>query len=87
MALKKDFAFNTKYGVSATVTDCYIKVERVEASKVLGNATVAFYKDDKSALLEEARYEFPVNLEGDNFIAQAYTHLKTLPEFADAVDC
>jgi hypothetical protein len=29
---------------------------------------------------------FP-SLEGNNFIAQAYEHLKTLPEFEGAEDC
>jgi hypothetical protein len=29
----------------------------------------------------------PYSLDGVNPIAQAYEHLKTLPEFADAVDC
>jgi hypothetical protein len=27
------------------------------------------------------------SLDGDNSIRQAYLHLKTLPEFANAVDC
>jgi len=27
------------------------------------------------------------DLDGENPIKQAYIHLKTLPEFADAVDC
>ena len=87
MALKKDFSFDTKYGVSATVPGCYIKVASVEASKETGVASVSFYRGNKSELLEEARYQFQVDLEGENFIAQAYDYLKTLPEFSDATDC
>jgi hypothetical protein len=30
---------------------------------------------------------FTHNLAGKNFIAQAYDHMKTLPEFAGATDC
>lgn len=87
MALKKNFAFDTKYGVQAVVSECYIKVDRVETSKRNCTATVAFYQSDKSVLLEELRYEFPPILDGENFIAQAYAHLKTLPEFAGVIDC
>jgi hypothetical protein len=32
-------------------------------------------------------YSFAPDLNGKNFIAQAYEHLKTLPEFAGATDC
>lgn len=32
-------------------------------------------------------FDFSVDLEGPNPIKQAYLHLKTLPEFADAIDC
>jgi hypothetical protein len=31
--------------------------------------------------------DFIPDMEGGNFIKQAYLYLKTLPEFADAVDC
>jgi hypothetical protein len=30
---------------------------------------------------------FVPDLDGSNFIKQAYMHIKTLPEFAGAVDC
>jgi hypothetical protein len=32
------------------------------------------------------QYDFSVDLNGKNAIAQAYEHLKTLPEFAGAED-
>jgi hypothetical protein len=34
-----------------------------------------------------AYYKFAPNLDGANFIKQAYEHLKTLPEFSGATDC
>jgi hypothetical protein len=59
--------------------DCYIKVEGVSASKEIASASVSFTKDELSI----ARvYEFVPAMDGGNFIAQAYEHLKTLPEFA-----
>jgi hypothetical protein len=64
--------------------DCYIKVEGVSASKEIASASVSLTKD---ALSIARAYEFVPTMDGGNFIAQAYEHLKTLPEFADAVDC
>ena len=40
-----------------------------------------------SEQLETGFYSFTPNLDGQNFIAQAYNHLKTLPEFSGATDC
>lgn len=42
-------------------------------------------KDGKTLKIEGFRLETDLN--GVNFFAQTYNHLKTLPEFSDAVDC
>lgn len=63
----------------------YIKVESVTSSKTVAKCTVSFKVDDLPAW--ESKYSFEPSLDGDNFIAQAYEYLKTLPEFSDAVDC
>jgi len=72
---------------SATYEDCYIKVATVIASKSEGQATVVFSAKTKDLILFERNFLFPIDLEGPNPIKQAYLHLKTLPEFADAIDC
>lgn len=36
---------------------------------------------------DDAAYECEYDIQGDNPIRQAYKHLKTLPDFAGAVDC
>ena len=41
----------------------------------------------KADAIKHEQFNFVPNLEGQNFIAQAYEHLKTLPEFAGAEDC
>jgi hypothetical protein len=49
---------------------------------------VCFNKTDDSIVAAlKKQYSFVPNLNGANFIAQAYAHLKTLPEFAGAIDC
>jgi hypothetical protein len=94
MALRKNISISTKVnaqdnGISgvafASVTDSvYIKVATVHAAKDNAVATVTF---TSGKITGERRYNFTVNLDGNNFIQQAYEHLKTLPEFAGAVDC
>lgn len=97
MALKKSMSiegnvtvtlpggFNFQQGTgNIDLPDCYIKVERVLASKTEGSADVSFAS---GSIKYSMAYQFPVSLDGSNFIAQAYDHLKTLPEFVDAQDC
>ena len=94
MALQKTIIINTKVSVSdnglrgavdAILSDSvYIKVMNVDASK---DNAVAYVSFTSNKITGERRYNFAVNLEGGNFIKQAYDHLKTLPEFAGATDC
>jgi hypothetical protein len=62
----------------------YIKVERVDSSK---SAAIAYVTYSGDAVKGNKTFEFVPNLDGKNFIAQAYDYLKTLPEFAGATDC
>jgi hypothetical protein len=88
--VKGDLRLETKNGSmslgegSKQLENCYIKVNSVIGTKSNMSAVVSFTKDDFSFL---EQYEFVPDLFGQNFIAQAYEHLKTLPEFAGAVDC
>ena len=43
--------------------------------------------DASGEVIDIVHGNFVPALDGDNFIRQAYLHLKTLPEFANAVDC
>lgn len=67
--------------------ECYIKVEKVDSSKESAVAAVK-YTSDKNAVLSKSFKFTPSVADGaKNFIAQAYEHIKTLPEFAGAQDC
>jgi citrate lyase gamma subunit len=87
MALKKDFEF-TKDGFTGTLVskDAYIKVESVGGTKSSVSAEVSVTSSD-GKLIEKAYHSFVPNLDGANFIKQAYQHFKTLPAFAGATDC
>jgi hypothetical protein len=67
----------------------YCRVEKVNAIKNQASCSVAYLSEDKSQLLESVDFQFvPSVADGaKNHIAQAYDHLKTLPQFAGAEDC
>jgi hypothetical protein len=99
MAIKKSLtvtgmgyvAFENSYfetgEASVTTPPLYIKVESVSGSKEKVQAFVSFTDDVKNKKLFEKQFAFEPSMEAGDFIAQAYAHLKTLPEFADATDC
>jgi hypothetical protein len=84
MALKKTIATPQKIEVS----DAYHRVGDVTIS---GKNRIIFkvfsLKDDSTPPFMAADYSHEYDIQGDNPIRQAYKHLKTLPEFAGAVDC
>jgi hypothetical protein len=86
MALTK--SFDIAQGVSAPAA--YIRVETVSLVKNEKAGTAVHVFPNADAADEPIRilcYGFDYLLEGPNPIKQAYEHLKTLPEFADAEDC
>ena len=66
--------------VSATL---YIKVNLVRATKESGVANLLISNGNST---QAETKEFPIDLDGPNFIKQAYLHIKTLPEFAGSLD-
>ncbi len=89
MALKHTITETNNFGIETTLADCYIKVGRIVGDKTRLHGTALFMNAAQDNLYFERSYEFvPSVADGsNNFIAQAYAHLKTLPEFAGAVDC
>jgi hypothetical protein len=63
-----------------------IKVASISGNKDELLATVQF-ADDKLQMQKHYKFTASVSDGSQNFIAQAYDHLKTLPEFAGATDC
>jgi hypothetical protein len=72
-----------------TANNAYFRVEEV---KLVNKNKIAFsirgYKDNSGLpAFEDCSLSCDYDIEGKNPIAQAYNHLKTLPEFAGATDC
>ena len=87
MALRKDIITKTQSGFNGSLVarDVYFKVASLNGGKESMQALVIGICGGSTICNES--YSFNPNLSGDNFIAQAYFHLKTLPEFAGATDC
>ena len=85
MAFKKTIL--TKQGFKAT--DAYHRVENVRLyTKDSMLFQLRSYKDDSGVpFFADIDFSIVYDLNGANPIAQAYAHLKTLPDFADAEDC
>lgn len=84
MAIKKQVV--TPHGF--TVADAYHRVEDVTIiGKTKMNFSVKVYKETDKEPFAASSFACAYDLEGGNPIAQAYTHLKTLPEFSGAIDC
>jgi hypothetical protein len=95
MALSATLSLTDNFGENITFKNTYIKVVEISGTKDILFATYSIYKQKPTSdvkltmqmLLENRNITFSLDLEGPNPIKQAYQFLKSLPEFADAVDC
>jgi len=87
MALQLNLTLKDNFLIDQNFRNSYIKVAQVKANKESAIAIVNFFSDKDGVPLKTDNFEFLINLEGSNFIAQAYNYIKTLPEFDGAVDC
>ena len=76
----------TKYGIDAN--DVYVRVENVSLPD---KNTIIFlaclYAKQNFPPFANPQFSCHHEVEGENVLKQAYLHLKTLTEFADAIDC
>lgn len=70
--------------------DCYGVINRVEGDKSLLHINIDFRRIEKrEVIITSLMFNFvpSVNEDSSNFLKQGYEYLKTLDEFADAIDC
>ena len=87
MALQATLVKTSNFGQETTLSDLYIKVVSIQATKDHVQAFVTAFAEANGNSLFTNVHLFAFDLDGPNPIKQAYLHLKSLPEFADAVDC
>jgi len=82
--VKTEFGVISTKEVTVNLQNAYVKVENVNGSKELITATVTTRIGENT---KTKFYSFAPDMNGSNYIKQAYEYLKTLPEFADTSDC
>lgn len=83
MAIQK--TTQTQFGLSAE--NAYHRVENVTLqTKDTIYFSVRSYVSVENPFFNEEMYSCSYDIAGQNPIQQAYEHIKTLPEFADAAD-
>lgn len=83
--LRTDFGIVSN-GEKTIDVPMYIKVKNIQGDKNTVVASV-LYSSDKCIFEKTFSVPVVVNQTSQNFIKQIYEHLKTLPEFANAMDC
>ena len=89
MALTVDL---TQTNIGRSLTGCYLRVTRLDADKewlrfsVEAHVDEAARRDGRVPVLSTSHAVLPSSIVGELFPA-LYGHLKTLPEYAGAVDC
>lgn len=86
MALKNNCQLPA-YGKTVVIADAYCRVDTINGSKNTMAIQLGIYSDQGQTLVAKKTYQFLPDLNGENFIRQAYLHLKKLPEFDQAQDC
>lgn len=85
MALKRSLTKNI-YGQDIEFKDVYFNIFNVDGDKALIKLSVSAHSNGH--LLETKEYNFVPSVDdgASNFYKQGYEYLKTLPEYASAVD-
>ena len=73
-------------GPQKTAFTAYCKITNINGDKTAGNVTLEC-KDDNYLILKQFEVPFSVEENAPNFVKQAYLHIKSLPDWKDAVDC
>jgi hypothetical protein len=87
MALSKTIAKDIPLAGIVNVPS-YCKVTTLRGTKDMMHATLeARHLSSEGELVDAWHIQFVPDLDGPNFIAQAYAHFKALPQMAGATDC
>lgn len=87
MALTKQIEMVSNFGDTVVFNNAYFKITLINGDKNNIDIYVSCSKEKDGLHIKMNSYSFTPNLGGDNFIKQGYEYLKSLPEYADAVDC
>jgi len=84
MAIKKSLTLEN----GLVAKNAYIRIINVSiTNKQHAVANLSFGVDETAMPFQHKTIPFAYNLQGENAWKQAYTHIKLLPEYEDAIDC
>jgi len=86
MALQLTIQEKDNFGIVVSLESTYCKVSSVTGNKETVTATAVFLNGPDGSFYKKEEYTFAPNMSGQNFIKQAYEHLKTLSQFSGATD-
>jgi len=86
MALQKTVSLTNNFDDVVEIQNAYHKVTELRGNKDIITFDVQVSKTQDSKVLKTTTYDFEPAMNGDNFIKQAYLHLKTLDQFVGAID-
>jgi hypothetical protein len=88
MAIKANFKkIEQNFDGALIAKDAYWKIDKFSGNKLQCRISVGAYTQQNGTLLGSKEYYFVPVMDENNFIKQAYQHLKTLPEFEGSMDC
>lgn len=89
MAITADLTLTDNFGEAITFPRAYVRVTQVSGGKAGMSAQYLVATEKDGRFLSQGGFDFTPDLAPDapNFITQAYSRLKTFPQFADATDC
>lgn len=85
MAIKKNITLKDNFNENVYFADAYIKVENISGDKSRISYTYGIYKTAGGDLLKRFTKSFVPDMDGGNFIKQAYMELKSV-EFVGSAD-
>ena len=86
MALNKKVTIDV-HGTAVDFPNAYCKVTSITGGKENVTATIGTLSKHDGELITSTSFQFEPDLSGKNFIAQAYSAAKKLPEFENSTDC
>jgi hypothetical protein len=87
MALTKTISLQNNFCRESTFENAYIKIVSISGNKNSLTAEVAIFDSKDGMFLKSQSLSFVPDLDGANFIRQAYTSAKKTKEFENATDC
>lgn len=87
MALTKTISLQNNFCKLSTFENAYIKIVSISGNKNSLTAKIAIFESKDGMFLKSQNFSFVPELDGSNFIRQAYMRAKETDAFKNSTDC